>query len=91
MHVVNALPKRDKRITVFLFFVTSLFAFRFDILGLCDPVEVAPQILLNLLLLAQLLEVAAGFGLLPLLGKFTAAQIPTQIPIISIHIVSTYW
>lgn len=37
--------------------------FRFNVLGLGDPVQVAAQILFDLLLLAQLLEVAAIFGL----------------------------
>ena len=45
--------------------------FRLQILGLCDPVEVPPQIFLQLLLLTELLEVAPSFRLLPLLGKLT--------------------
>ena len=44
-----------------------------QILGLGDPVQVAPEVLLQLLLLPQLLEVAAGLRLLPLLGELTVA------------------
>lgn len=40
-----------------------------QVLSLCDPVHIAPQVLLQLLLLPQLLEVTACFGLLTLLGE----------------------
>ena len=70
--------KRDKWVTVFLLLMASLLAFRFDILRLCDPVEVASQVFLNLLLLAQLLEVSTRLGLFPLLGKFTRRANPTN-------------
>lgn len=42
-----------------------------DVLGLSDPVQVTLQILLQLLLLTQLLEVAASFGLFSLLGELS--------------------
>ena len=41
-------------------------------LALCDPAQVAPEVLLQLLLLPQLLEGSPGLGLLPLLGEFPA-------------------
>ena len=43
-----------------------------EVLGLRDPVEVAAQVLLDLLALAVLLKVAARLGLLPLLGELAA-------------------
>ena len=43
-----------------------------EILCLGDPVEVAPEVLLQLLALAVFLEVSPGFGLLSLLGKLSA-------------------
>ena len=42
------------------------------VLGLIDPVHVAAQVLLHLLLLPQLLEVSAGLGLLSLLTELSA-------------------
>ena len=41
-------------------------------LALRDPAQVAPEVLLQLLLLPQLLEGSPGLGLLPLLGEFPA-------------------
>lgn len=41
-------------------------------LALRDPAQVAPEVLLQLLLLPQLLEGPPGLGLLPLLGEFPA-------------------
>ena len=45
-----------------------------EVLGLRDPVEVAAQVLLDLLALAVLLKVAARLGLLPLLGELAANE-----------------
>ena len=45
-----------------LFIVAPFLALGFDIFGLCYPIEVAPQILLNHLLFAKLVEVTACFG-----------------------------
>lgn len=42
-----------------------------DVFGLSDPVQVAFQVLFQLLLLPQLLEVAPCLGLLPLFGKLS--------------------
>lgn len=42
-----------------------------EVLGLRDPVEVAPEVLLELLALAVLLEVAAALGLLSLLRELS--------------------
>ncbi len=53
-----------------------------QVLGLRDPVEVAAQVLLDLLPLAVLLEVSAGLGLLTLLGKlsrFARAELEERI------------
>ena len=57
---------------MFLFLVTPLLAFRFNIFRLCDPVEVATQILLDLLFLTQFLEISARLGLFSFLREFTA-------------------
>lgn len=42
-----------------------------QVLGLCDPVEVSPEILLNLLALSVFLEVSSTLGLLSLLGELS--------------------
>lgn len=42
-----------------------------DVFSLSDPVQVALQVLLQLLLLTQLLEVSTSFSLLSLLGKLS--------------------
>lgn len=42
------------------------------VLSLGDPVHVATQVFLHLLLLPQLLEVSSGLGLLPLLAELSA-------------------
>lgn len=44
-----------------------VFLLNFEILGVCDPLEVAPQVFLNLLLLSQLSEVATSFCFFSLL------------------------
>lgn len=43
-------------------------------LALRDPAQVAPEVLLQLLLLPELLEGAPGLGLLPLLGELPEVQ-----------------
>ena len=43
-------------------------------LALRDPAQVAPEVLVQLLLLPQLLEGSPGLGLLPLLGEFPAVE-----------------
>ena len=48
-----------------------LFILRVDVLGLRDPVQVATQVLLQLLLLSQFLEVSPRLGFLSLLGKLS--------------------
>lgn len=50
----------------FLFVQALVLILRVDVLSLRDPVQVALQVLLQLLLLSQLLEVAPGLGLLAL-------------------------
>lgn len=45
-----------------------------DVFGLSDPVQVTLQILLQLLLLTQLLEVSASFGLLSFLGELSRVE-----------------
>lgn len=58
-----------KRNTVHLVVVAPILALRLDILGLGDPVEIAAQILFDLLLLAQLVKVAARLRLFPFLRE----------------------
>lgn len=65
--------KKAGKLTVPLaLLVALLLVLGVDVLGLRDPVQVALQVLLQLLLLAQLLEVAAGLGLLTLFGELSA-------------------
>lgn len=65
--------KKAGKLTVSLaFLVALLLVLGVDVLGLRDPVQVALQVLFQLLLLAQLLEVAAGLGLLALFGELSA-------------------
>lgn len=52
--------------------VALLLVLGVDVLGLRDPVQVALQVLFQLLLLAELLEIAASLGLLTLFGELSA-------------------
>lgn len=51
-----------------------LVGLRLDVLGLRYPVEVTPEIVLDLLFLPELVKVAARLRLLSLFGKFTARK-----------------
>lgn len=46
-----------------------------DVFCLCDPVQVAFQVLFQLLLLSQLLEISSSLGLLPLFGELSAERV----------------
>ena len=52
-------------------FVAVLVVLWVDVLGLRDPIQVALQVLLQLLLLTQLLEVSTRLRLLALLGELS--------------------
>lgn len=56
----------------FTLLVRLVLIVRVDIFSLSDPVQVTLQVLLQLLLLTQLLEVSASFGLFPLFGELSA-------------------
>lgn len=63
---------RDKGLTVALALLVGLvLVVGVDVFGLSDPVQVALQILLQLLLFTQLLEVSASLGFFSLLGKLS--------------------
>lgn len=67
--------KKAGKLTVPLsLLVALLLVLGVDVLGLCDPVQVALQVLLQLLLLAELLEIAASLGLLALFREFSARE-----------------
>lgn len=55
----------------FTLLVSLLIVLGVDVFGLSDPVQVALQVLLQLLLLSQLLEISASFRLLSLLREFS--------------------
>ena len=62
----------DKGLTVALALLVGLvLVVGVDVFGLSDPVQVALQILLQLLLFTQLLEVSTGLGFFSLLGKLS--------------------
>lgn len=53
------------------FLIGFILVLGVDVLGLSDPVQIPFQILLELLLLTELLEVSASFGLFSLLGELS--------------------
>ena len=59
------------RNTVLGIVVMSVLAFRLNIFRLGDPIQITPQILLDLLFLAQLVKVAPSLGLFSLLGELS--------------------
>lgn len=71
----SAAIKKAGKLTVSLaLLVALLLILGVNVLGLRDPVQVALQVLLQLLLLAELLEIAASFGLLALFGKLSVRE-----------------
>lgn len=56
-----------------------LVGFRLDVLGLRDPVQITPEIVLDLLLLSQFVEITPRLCLLPLLGEFAAPSKGTRL------------
>lgn len=65
---------RPLTVSGFLLIQALVLILRVDVLGLRDPVQVALQVLLQLLLLSQLLEVAPGLGLLSLFGELSGER-----------------
>jgi len=61
------------------FSLTFVFSIGLYVFCLCDPVQVAPEVFLNLLFLAELVKVTSGFGLFPLLGKLTAEDTQDEV------------
>lgn len=59
----------------FLLIHAFVLVLRVDVFRLCDPVQVAFQILFQLLLLSQLLEIPPSLGLLPLFGELSGERV----------------
>lgn len=55
----------------FLLIHAFILILRVNVFCLSDPVQVAFEVLFQLLLLPQLLEISSSFGLLPLFGKLS--------------------
>lgn len=59
----------------FLLIHAFVLVLRVDVFRLCDPVQVAFQVLFQLLLLSQLLEIPPSLGLLPLFGELSGERV----------------
>lgn len=76
LHPSGPSPTQRTLLTVsgFLLIRALVLVLGVDVLCLSDPVQVAFQVLFQLLLLAQLLEISPSLGLLPLFGKLSGER-----------------